>query len=137
DLALADHLAEARAAAERLARIARASATLGHASLREPAAALAAALAAAPSGVILNDRGVTALVDLFTHRMPARGKRAAADDALDDLIGSLPGKTKGERAAGLAAVLRHAPELGDREARLVALLEDARARLAAGKRRAG
>lgn len=137
DLVLADHLAEARAAASSLRRVAAACAATGHASLRDPAAALAAILAAAPADTLLPERGVAVLSDLLTRRMPARGRRTAADDALDDLIGELPGKTKGERAAALAALLRHAPELGAREARLVDLLEDARRRLGVAKRRAG
>jgi len=149
DLTLADHLAEGRAAAARLLTLTRRLAALGSPTFREPAAALAAWLSRArgaeDAGGDLGDEGETllpeeavpSLIELFTRRMPARGKRLPPDDELDDFLGELHGKTKAERAAGLAAWLRNAPLLPARERRLVALLEDVRARLAAGKRRVG
>ncbi len=140
DLTLADHLGEARAAAAALLTLARRLAALGSPTFREPAAALAAALAGTsrePGSELLPEGAVPSLMELFTRRMPARGKRLPPDDELDDLIGELHGKTKGDRAAGLCAWLRNAPLLAERERGLVGLLEDARARLLAGKRRAG
>jgi ATP-dependent helicase/nuclease subunit A len=137
DLALADHLSDARAAGEALLALARRLAALGSPVFRDPAAALAGEMGAAPPGEILTDRAAACLSDLFTRRLPARGKRLPPDDDLDDLIGSLPGKTKAERAAGFAALLRHAPTLSAREGQLVDLLDDARVRLASGKRRVG
>jgi ATP-dependent helicase/nuclease subunit A len=137
DLVLADHLAEARAAADDLYAIAHRVAALGSPTFRDPAAALADALAARTPSELFPERAVACLHDLFTRRMPARGRRLPPDDELDDLIGSLPGKTKAERAASLAAHLAAAPLLGTREAGIVRLLEDARERLAAQKRRAG
>ncbi len=137
DLSLADHLADGRVVVEQLLGLARRLAALGSNTFREPAAALAASLAGRAPDELLPEAAAPALIELFTRRMPARGRRLPPDDELDDLIGGLPGKTKGERAAGLVALLRHAPGLRDREARIAELLEDARARLAAGKRRAG
>ncbi len=137
DLALADSMAEGRVVADALLALARRVAALGSTTFREPAAALAAWMERAPGGVLLPEEAVPALAELLTRRMPARGRRLPPDDELDDFIGGLPGKTKAERAAGLATLLRHAPGLREREARIVALLEDARARLAAAKRRAG
>ncbi len=137
ELTLADHLGEGRAAAAALLALARRLAALGSSTFREPAAALAAALARAPRDDLLPEAAEASLMELFTRRLPARGKRLPPDDELDDFIGELHGKTKADRAAGLAALLRHAPGLAAREAGLLALLEDARARLAAGKRRAG
>jgi ATP-dependent helicase/nuclease subunit A len=138
DLAVADHLAEARAVAAELLRIARRASALGSPTFRDAASALASALGkGAASGAILPEAAIPSLLELLTRRMPARGKRLPPDDELDDFIGGLHGKTKADRAAGLVSLLRHAPELGAREERLVDLLEDARARLGAGKRRAG
>jgi ATP-dependent helicase/nuclease subunit A len=138
DLALADHLAEARAVAESLARLARRLASLGSPVLRDPAAALSAALSAPrDAGELFPAAAAESLQELFARRMPARGKRLPPDDELADLIDALPGKTKSERALGLASLLRHAPLLRAREARIAALVTDARARLAAQKRRAG
>ena len=138
DLALADHLAEGRAAADALRDVARRLVALGSSTFRDAAAALAAELSAPPTDdELLSDRAAAALADLFSRRMPARSKRLPADDELDDLIGSLSGKTKADRASGLAAMLRSAPTLRAREVEMVALLEDARARHAAQKRRAG
>jgi ATP-dependent helicase/nuclease subunit A len=149
ELAIADHEGEARALSLRLLRIAKEAASLGSPVFREPAAALAAALepaltvravrqvdeAAAPA-VLLPDAAIPSLFALLTQRMPARTRRLPADDALDEFIGALQGKSKLDRAHGLAALLRHAPELGARERRFVDLIEDARARLDAAKRRA-
>lgn len=137
DLILADHLAEGRAVADDLHRLARELAALGSATFREPAAALADALSSRAPGELLPERAAACVLDLFTRRMPARSKRMPPDDALDDLVGSLPGKNKAERAGSLVALLREVPALGPREVEMVAVIEDARARLGAQKRRAG
>jgi ATP-dependent helicase/nuclease subunit A len=137
DLTLADHLAEARVAADALREVARRLAALGSNVFREPAAALADALATRAGDELLPERAAAAVIDLFARRMPARGRRLPPDDELDELIGSLPGKTKAERAGSLVALLRTAPALSAREVEIAALLEDARDRLAAQKRRAG
>ena len=76
--------------------------------------------------------------DLFTRRMPARGKRLPPDDELDDFIGASPARPRRSGATGLAALLRHAPGLrAPRGAARARCSEDARARLAARKRRTG
>ena len=137
DLELADHLTEAVALRNDLFLIARGLGSLGSPTFRDAAAALEAALRRAPQGVLLPADAVPSLVDLLTTRMPARSRRQPADDALDELIGNLPGKNKPEKAAGLVAVLEHAPGLREREAHVVALVSDARARLLSAKRRAG
>ncbi|MFT3775745.1 MAG: UvrD-helicase domain-containing protein [Minicystis sp.] len=137
DLVIADHLVEGRAAADQLLQIARNLAALGSQTFREPAAALADAMSSRTDGELLPERAAACLHDLFTRRMPARGRRLPPDDELDDLVGSLPGKTKADRAASLTALLRTAPLLSAREAEIAILLEDARERLAAQKRRAG
>ena len=137
DLRIADHLAEARLLSDRVATLALSLASLGSATFRDPALALVAAFAARGEGVLSDDRVAACLVDLFSRRMPARGRRLPADDELDDLIGSLSGKTKADRAHGLIALLGAAPSLAAREAEMVALIEDARARLSAQKRRVG
>jgi ATP-dependent helicase/nuclease subunit A len=141
DLALADHLADARALAISLHALARRLAALGSPTFREAAAALASALGPAldspPGSDLLPAHAVPYLEELFSRRMPARGKRLPPDDELDDFIGALPGKTKGDRAAGLVALLRAAPALGPREALIRDLLDDARARLLSHKSRAG
>jgi ATP-dependent helicase/nuclease subunit A len=147
DLAIADHEGEARTLALGLLRIAKEAASLGSPIFREPAAALAAALeptltavmndnARTAPAVLLPDAAVPSLFALLTQRMPARSRRLPADDAIDEFIGTLQGKSKLDRAHGLAALLRHTPELGARERRFVDLIEDARARLGAAKRRA-
>jgi ATP-dependent helicase/nuclease subunit A len=137
ELALTDHLADARVVASSLLALARRLASEASASLREPAAGLAAALAQAKEGELLPRVAVPSLVDLFTRRLPARSQRSRAVDELDDFIGALPGKTKQERAHGLIALLEHAPVLGAREVKLLDLIEDARARLSTSKRRVG
>ncbi|APR81704.1 Hypothetical protein A7982_07053 [Minicystis rosea] len=137
DLVIADHLVEGRAVADRVHDLARRLAALGSPVFREPAVALAEAMAARPEGTLLTDRAAACLHDLFTRRMPARGRRLPPDDELDDFIGDLSGKTKADRAASLVALLRAAPILSAREAQIAVLLEDARERLAAQKRRAG
>ena len=137
DLRIADHLAEARLLSDRVATLALGLASLGSATFRDPALALVAAFAARGEGALVDDRVAACLVDLFSRRMPARGRRLPADDELDDLIGSLSGKTKADRAHGLIALLGAAPSLAAREAEMVALIEDARARLSAQKRRVG
>jgi ATP-dependent helicase/nuclease subunit A len=135
DLRLADHAAHVGVAVKELHDLARRLASLGSATFHEPAGALARALAGSPARFPAEAAGP--LRDLFTRRLPARGRRLPADDELDDLIGSLPGKTKGDRAAGLVAMLLAAPGLQAREAEMIAVIADARDRLRSQKRRAG
>src|SRR5262249_11188966 len=120
DLLLPDHLADARAVRDGLLALARRLAALGAASLREPAGALASAVGVAGSGGISPGEAEASLVELFARRLPPRGRRLPPDDELDDFIGGLPGKTKGERGAGLAVLLRHAPSLRAREEQMKA-----------------
>lgn len=135
DLRLADHGAQVAVAAKQLHDLARRLASLGSPVFHEDAAALARALAATPARFPAEAAGP--LRGLFSRRLPARGRRLPADDELDDLIGSLPGKTKAERADGLVAMLVNAPELRAREAEMIAVIADARDRLRSQKRRAG
>ncbi|MFO0762416.1 MAG: UvrD-helicase domain-containing protein [Byssovorax sp.] len=141
ELAIADHAAEARGAARRLARIARESASFGSKGFQAPAAALADAIAridsAGPEDAHHLDALTPLLVAFFAARFPRRDKRTTADDVLEQYLDELPGKNRSEKAHGVLALLRHGPSLAGREARLVALLEDARARFFAAKRRAG
>ncbi len=141
DLAIADHAGGALAAARRLLAVARESASFGSKVFQERASALASALGAEdvePSPrALITEGAVPLLLAFFAQRMPARSKRTPADDALEDYLATLSGKTKADKAHGLLALLRHGPELAAREARLVALIDDARARLHAAKRRAG
>jgi ATP-dependent helicase/nuclease subunit A len=141
DLAIADHAGGALLAARALLRVARGSAALGSKSFHERASALAAALAPIdadpPPRELVADEAVPHLLAFFAQRMPPRAKRTGADDALEDYLASLSGKSKADKAHGLLALLRHGPDLAAREHRLVALIEDARARFHAAKRRAG
>ena len=138
DLVLADHLGGARVMADELLAVARRLVTAGSATLRDAAAALVGAMQRRGTSEDLLPEGASAaLRELFARRMPARSRRQPADDELEELVGRLPGKTKAERAAGLAALLRYSPLLQAREAELIALLQVAREKLSAQKRRAG
>ena len=136
DLAFADHPAQARAVAARLADIARACSGAGSATRREAALLVASALEARP-GEILPASAAPAVLALLTERLPQRRLRSREDDALHDFVAELPGRTKAERVDGLIAWLRRAPELVLCDARLLDVITDAHARLAAAKRRIG
>ena len=135
DLALADHAAQARAVASRLADVARACSGAGSAARREAARLVASALEGA-TGEILPASAAEAVLALLTERLPQRRSRSREDDALHDFVADLPGKTKADRAAGLVALLRRAPDLARRDARLLEVITDAHARFSAAKRRA-
>lgn len=141
DLAFADHLAQARAVAERLARVAHACGAAGDADRREAALLVASALMRpaleANDAEILPASAAPRVLALLTARLPQRRLRTAPDDALHDFLAELSGKTKAERAEGLIALLRRAPELARRDAHLLDLVAEAHARLGAAKRRAG
>ncbi len=134
DLAFADHPAQARAVAARLADIARACSGAGSATRREAALLVASALEARP-GEILPATAAEAVLALLSERLPQRRRSSREDDALHDFVAELPGKTKAERVDGLIAWLRRAPELVLRDARLLDVITDAHARLGAAKRR--
>jgi len=144
-LALADHDAAVLEASRRLLHVARGCATAGSGSLREPAAALAAALS---GWVDLRNRSpelrlpfppaaLAPVRQLIGARLPAQGRRTPADDALAELTDGLAGPTKSERAERFVALLDAGPDLALRERRLVDLLEDSRQRLVRARRRAG
>lgn len=137
DLALADHPAQARVVADRLAAIARACGASGSPTRREAARVVATALASTAPGELLPASAAPAVFALLTERLPQRRSRAPEDDALHELITDLPGKNRADRADGLIALLRCAPALGHRDARLLDVIADAHARLAGSKRRIG
>ncbi|MEO5725784.1 MAG: UvrD-helicase domain-containing protein, partial [Byssovorax sp.] len=97
---------------------------------------VAGALEARP-GEILPASAAPAVLALLGERLPQRRVRSREDDALHDFVAELPGKTKAERVEGLIALLQRAPELVFRDARLLDVITDAHARLAAAKRRVG
>jgi ATP-dependent helicase/nuclease subunit A len=134
---LADHPAQARVVADHLAAIARACGASGSAGRREAALVVAAALARPAPGEILAASAAPAVFALLTERLPQRRSRAPEDDALHDFVSDLPGKTRADRAETLIALLRRAPELVARDARLLDVIADAHARLGAAKRRIG
>lgn len=136
ELARADHTGQAAAVARELGRIAKQSAAEGSRAFREPAEALARALAAAPEGELFPDKAFGPAVDLLTQTMPRKGK-TSADEELDAFRKKLSGSTHAERASRLVSYLREAPKLAAREEHLIDLLDDARTRLEAARRRAG
>jgi ATP-dependent helicase/nuclease subunit A len=137
DLALADHLAQARLVADRLAAIAHACSASGTATRREAARVVATALTHPDAGQILPASAAPAVFTLLTERLPQRRQRGPEDDALHDFSAESPGKTRADRAEGVIALLRCAPGLGHRDARLLDVIADAHARLGASKRRIG
>ena len=137
DLRFADHPAQARVVADHLAAIARACSASGSASRREAALVVATALAHPAPGEIVAASAAPAVFALLTERLPQRRQRAPEDDALHDFVTDLPGKTKADRAETLIALLRRAPGLVVRDARLLDVIADAHARLGAAKRRVG
>lgn len=137
DLARSDHAALAAAELRELTRIAAQSAASGSRAFRDAAQALCAALSAVRPGDALPDSAIGPTIDLLTQRMPRAGK-TPADDDLDAFRKKISGgRTHAEKALQLAAYLREGPRLRGREAHLLALLEDARARLLAARRRGG
>jgi ATP-dependent helicase/nuclease subunit A len=136
DLALADHPAQARLVASRLALLARACSTSGSPSRRASALEVATALAHPEPDQILPASAAAAVFALLTERLPQRRSRSPEDDALHAFITDLPGKTRADRADTLVASLLRAPGLGQRDARLLDVITDAHARLGAAKRRA-
>jgi ATP-dependent helicase/nuclease subunit A len=137
DLRFADHPAQARLVASRLAIIARACSASGSATRREAARLVATALEPARADEILPASAAPALLALLTERLPPRKSRSPEDEALHGFIADLPGKTRLDRSDTLLALLRRAPELVHRDARLLDVIADAHARLAAAKRRMG
>ncbi|MEP7126399.1 MAG: UvrD-helicase domain-containing protein, partial [Byssovorax sp.] len=137
ELALADHLAPARVVGDRLAAIARACSASGSSTRREAARLVAAAIARATPGEILPASAAPAVFALLTERLPQRRSRSPDDDALHDFAAAGPGKTRAERADAVIALLRAAPGLGRRDARLLDVIADAHARFGASKRRSG
>lgn len=141
-LALPDHLAEARALGLSLVRVARACAAGGSATLRDPAARLAVELggwARCLAGDLapFPASAVGPLGDLLAVRRPTRTKCTEADLAFVELLEALPGESKSDKARRAAALLGDAPALAPRERALVAVLNEARRRLMAARRRAG
>ncbi|WP_437562446.1 UvrD-helicase domain-containing protein [Sorangium sp. So ce542] len=137
-LAVSDHAAEGRALARELRRLAVESAALGGAALREPAAALAAALGREGDGAPFPASAASApLIELFTQRRPHKSKCTPADEALLAFREALPGETNRDKALQLLGFLREAPALSRREAQIVELLEEIRERLAAIRRTEG
>ena len=139
-LDLPDHEGMARVTRAELARVARAVAVDGSPTFREAAAALADVLASSPvpandAGPIFPDAAYAPMVDLLTKRMPA--KKRMADEELDAFRKGLGSGALRLNADRLAAFLRHAPELGERERGVVKLLGEARAAARARRRRAG
>ncbi len=133
-LVLSDHEAEARGMRAELARVARAVVSDGAPAFREAAAALADALSP-QVGPLLPDGAYAPLVDLLTKRMP--GKKRSGDEELDAFRKSLGGGSLRPNADRLAALLRHAADLGARERGIVSLLEEARVTARATPARGG
>jgi ATP-dependent helicase/nuclease subunit A len=137
ELATADHLTDARALTERLRTIGRELSVNGAPATRAPGAALAEILGRVEGDVV--PRGVLLpLMELAASRAPNAAKRTAADDALAELFKeSSKGKTKTDVVLEIVAELQSAPLLAGRERGVLALIEDARARFLAAKRREG
>jgi ATP-dependent helicase/nuclease subunit A len=140
ELVLAEHAAGARALRVSLDAIV-ASCRADGGRTKDAAAALATALAGnvgelLPNvGELLPSTAEEPLRELFAIAL--RGKTTDADKAFGAFRESLPGDSNADRAAGVIAILREAPHLSGRERGIVALLEDARARLGAIRRREG
>jgi ATP-dependent helicase/nuclease subunit A len=134
DLALAEHLAQARALVGPLKSVAETCAS-GPGRAKECAEALIRGLASASPEDMLPAAAEGPLRDFLATRMTA--KKTPADEALMAFREDLPGDSNPKKAAQVIAFLREAPRLNARERAIVALLEDARARLSSLRRREG
>ncbi|UQA59441.1 UvrD-helicase domain-containing protein [Polyangium aurulentum] len=134
DLALAEHLAQAHALVGPLRSVAETCAS-GPGRAKESAEALMRAFASASPENMLPGAAEGPLRDFLATRMTA--KKTPADEALMAFREDLPGDTNPKKAAQVIALLREAPRLNAREKAIVALLEDARARLSSLRRREG
>jgi ATP-dependent helicase/nuclease subunit A len=143
ELVRADHGVEVLRRAHQLLAVVRAAGD-GSPPVRELAGearrALAAWAAALDGGATLPSlpaEATEAVERLLAVRKPGRGPRCDGDDALFSFVTELEGNTKADKASRLLALLSAGPRLVGREAAMVALLEDARARLARARTRAG
>jgi ATP-dependent helicase/nuclease subunit A len=135
-LARADHADQAADMWRDLFAVARRSAESGSRTFRELAQALADSLARGAPGEPLSDTSTSLALELFSLHMPRSGK-TPADEELDAFRKRFAGPSHADRALRLTTYLRESPRLSLREEQLVTLLELARARLAAARRRAG
>ena len=136
DLACVDHARDCRAAMDRLRTVAEQVAMSGSERLRQKASSVVSLIESHDDSPAHIEVLTVGIQELFATRLPARGKRLPADDALDDFINTLPGPSKLARARGMMALLRNAAKLGAREPPMRALIEDVRLRLVAAKSKA-
>lgn len=102
---------------------------------KDAADALAQALASSDRSVLLPSGAEGQLRALFEVSM--RGKTSDADKAFGAFREGFSGTSNADRASGVIALLREGLQLSARERAVVVLLEDARSRLAAMRRREG
>lgn len=102
---------------------------------KDAADALATALASADSSVLLPPGAEAQLRSFF--EVSLRGKTSDADKAFGAFREGFSGTSNADRASGVIALLREGLQLSARERAVVVLLEDARSRLAAMRRREG
>jgi ATP-dependent helicase/nuclease subunit A len=102
---------------------------------KDAADALATAFGAADPSVLLPSGADTKIRDFF--EVSLRGKTSDTDKAFGVFREGFAGTSNGDRASGVIALLREGLFLSARERTIVGLLEDARARLAAMRRREG
>ncbi|HVK64813.1 MAG TPA: UvrD-helicase domain-containing protein [Polyangium sp.] len=134
ELLLAEHEGGARSLRASLDSIV-ATCIAGGQRTKDAAQVVARALAHASPGELVPAVAEEPLRELFAVAM--RGKTSDADKEFAAFREELPGDSNADRAAGLLALLREAPALSVRERGIVALLEDARTRLGALRRKEG
>lgn len=102
---------------------------------KDAAEALATAFASADRATLLPSGAEAQLREFF--EVSLRGKTSDSDKAFGAFREKLAGTSNADRASGVIALLREGLHLSARERAIVVLLEDARARLAAMRRREG
>ncbi|HRI66747.1 MAG TPA: UvrD-helicase domain-containing protein, partial [Polyangium sp.] len=134
ELLLAEHAEgaiEVRRSIDELVNLCRASGV----RTKDAADALATAFSSASPSVLLPSGAETQLRGFF--EVSLRGKTSDADKAFGTFREGFSGTSNADRASGVIALLREGLQLSARERDVVVLLEDARSRLAAMRRREG
>ncbi len=108
----------------------------GTGAFREAAQQLAAELKFSQADKPLRESAAAPLVTLFSLPIPRKG-RTPADEAVDAFRKRFSAQKHQDRALKMLTYLREGPELAVREQRMIELLEDARRRLLAARKRAG
>lgn len=135
-LAIPPHTEQIRLARRKLWKVVSECADQGTGNFRDAAQRLVDELKHSQEDKPLSEGAAEPLIALFSLPIPRKG-RTPADEAVDAFRRDFTAQSHADRALKMLSYLREGPELALREQRLIELLEDARRRLLAARRRAG